>query len=157
MQPAALWGILTEMAAASSTKVCALGVCALLGMVAGCQQSDLATASGTVTVNGVPLTGGSIQFLPSGGGPSAFGDIQPDGTFRLMTREPYDGAKPGSYWVSIMSDASTTSPTTPGKSDDRRLSYRSPQDHPLTILADSDNQLVIDVRKEDGWQIVEDD
>jgi hypothetical protein len=73
----------------------------LVATVAGCGSDlDLAPVTGRVTFNGKPVTEGEITFLPDNG-PQAAGMIQPDGTFRLTTLSPGDGAVVGRHQVSI--------------------------------------------------------
>jgi len=46
----------------------------------------------------------SITFQPKASGPGskgAQGTIEPDGSFRLQSERPGDGAKPGEYFVTI--------------------------------------------------------
>ncbi|HMP07811.1 MAG TPA: carboxypeptidase regulatory-like domain-containing protein, partial [Lacipirellulaceae bacterium] len=71
-------------------------------LAAGCGSSDLVPVSGTVRLEGKPLSSGSVQFSPSGGGRPAFGDVAADGGFQLSTAKLGDGARPGSYWVSVI-------------------------------------------------------
>lgn len=47
------------------------------------------------------LAGGMVTFDAVDGKVSAHGSIQADGTFRLGTNEPDDGAYPGSYRVAV--------------------------------------------------------
>lgn len=50
--------------------------------------------------DGRPLTGGTIQFIPSRGGRPASGKIEADGTFSLRSKAR-EGAAPGEYKVRI--------------------------------------------------------
>jgi hypothetical protein len=54
--------------------------------------------------DGSPVPGGTVVFQPADGDtqPSARGEIQPDGTFRLGTQAPEDGAPPGKYRVAVL-------------------------------------------------------
>ncbi len=65
----------------------------------------LEKVSGMVTLEGTPLTKGSVQFTPDSGkgtrGPMVLGEIGPDGKFVLTTTKPGDGAQAGFYKVSI--------------------------------------------------------
>ncbi|MCO6044106.1 hypothetical protein NG895_09310 [Aeoliella sp. ICT_H6.2] len=45
---------------------------------------------------------GFTLFVPKGGGPSAKGEIQPDGAYQLKTEDGYHGAVLGSYYVAVM-------------------------------------------------------
>ncbi|MCA9246755.1 MAG: hypothetical protein KDA42_06555 [Planctomycetales bacterium] len=57
---------------------------------------------GRVLYNGEPLTNGSIMFQPASGQP-AVGGIQPDGSFRMSTFKPNDGATVGLNKVRVAS------------------------------------------------------
>lgn len=56
--------------------------------------------SGTVTIDGVPVTRGSIKFVPEVGRPS-FGQIGSDGRFTLTCYDGADGALPGRHRVQV--------------------------------------------------------
>ena len=85
----------------------------LLLMAGGCgDDSGLPTryaVSGTVNYNGAPVEKGKIDFVPtSPDGRAASGDIE-NGSYKLTTLNPNDGALPGSYKVTISSvDIDTT-------------------------------------------------
>ena len=68
----------------------------------GCKKSgpELAPFTGKVTYNGKPLRFGCVVFLPESGRTST-GDIQPDGTFRMVTSGRGDGAVVGKNKVRI--------------------------------------------------------
>lgn len=83
----------------------ALGLAAAWIVGCGGDSDRLQTAPvhGTVSYNGQPLTRGSITFVPTQSGPTATGQIQPDGTYSLTTYEEGDGAILGSHRVMIVS------------------------------------------------------
>jgi hypothetical protein len=56
--------------------------------------------SGTVTIDGAPVTRGNIKFVPEKGRPS-FSDIGPDGRFTLTCYDGKDGALPGKHRVQV--------------------------------------------------------
>jgi hypothetical protein len=56
--------------------------------------------SGNVMIDGVPITRGSIKFVPEKGRPSS-GDIGPDGRFTLTCYDGTDGALPGKHRVQV--------------------------------------------------------
>ena len=67
----------------------------------GCNQSNLAVVKGKVTYKDKPVTSGTITFFAQDK-PAAYGDLQPDGTYTLMTDKPGDGATPGKYQVVVV-------------------------------------------------------
>jgi hypothetical protein len=80
---------------------------AVVGTALGCGGSDgpeMAKVTGTVTYNGKPVTKGTISFQPTdpANGAPANGVIE-DGSYRLQTTEPGDGARLGDYQVGIRS------------------------------------------------------
>jgi hypothetical protein len=82
-----------------------IGLGLLLTSAAGCDGSRLYPVEGTIVfpdgeaVTG--LAGANVEFDPVGGKEGARGEVQPDGSFRLGTHQPGDGAAPGEYRVSI--------------------------------------------------------
>jgi hypothetical protein len=68
----------------------------------GCQKSgpELAPVSGKVNYQGKPLPFGTVVFLPESGRTST-GNIQPDGTFQMVTSGRGDGAAVGKNKVRI--------------------------------------------------------
>lgn len=58
--------------------------------------------SGTVTINGQPLQGATLNFLSADGSRSAVGETDARGRYELTTFAPGDGAVPGEYRVAIM-------------------------------------------------------
>jgi hypothetical protein len=96
-------------------------------LICGCSDGrpSRIPVSGKVTIDGVPLSKGSIQFVGGTGRPSR-GAIQPDGKFSLMTYEPGDGCPPGTYTVAITStqqiDETTTKFFAPQKYADPKTS-----------------------------------
>ena len=80
----------------------------LFGVFAtGCGSGGptMGRVSGTVKVDGQPLTKGTVTFIATDGkNPNATGAIDSGGRYTLQTTEPGDGAVVGSYKVAI-SDA----------------------------------------------------
>jgi hypothetical protein len=70
---------------------------------AGCgTHSGLVSASGTVTLDGQPLSGVVVEFRPStSGGPPFFGRADSSGRYRLMRTAFQSGVAPGEYSVLI--------------------------------------------------------
>lgn len=69
----------------------------------GCGDgSGLVSASGTVTLDGQPLSGVVVEFRSSAaGGPSFFGRADSSGYYRLMRTAFQSGVAPGEYSVLI--------------------------------------------------------
>ena len=80
-------------------------VVAALGVLSCSDRPPVAPAAGKVLYNGEPLPFGSIVFQP-GSGQSAAGRIEADGSFRLSTFAPNDGAPVGSHRVKVTCYAS---------------------------------------------------
>jgi hypothetical protein len=75
------------------------GLALLLG--AGCGDSPV-PVRGTVTLDGTPVAGALVLFLPEGGtGRQASGQTGSDGSFQLTTSSSNDGALRGKYKVVV--------------------------------------------------------
>jgi hypothetical protein len=75
----------------------------MLGIAAvGCTPNypETAHVSGKLTLNHQPLAGGEVQFL-SDRGQVATGQVEADGSYRLTTFLPDDGAVPGKHRVIV--------------------------------------------------------
>ena len=81
---------------------CLLLCVAALLWVSGCgpKRPRTAPVSGKVTIGSGPVTQGKIVFYPEQGR-SAIGTIAADGSYRLTTFEPDDGAVLGRHVVTI--------------------------------------------------------
>jgi hypothetical protein len=80
--------------------------CGLWFMVAaamGCAPAtDAVPAGGVVTLEGVPVEGATVGFLPrDANNKGAYGKTDAEGRFRLQTYSANDGAVPGEYDVTI--------------------------------------------------------
>ena len=67
--------------------------------VVGCNRHPSSVA-GSVTLEGKPLPTGVIMLTPARSGPSAYGAIAPDGSYRLQTGAA-KGLEPGEYIVTV--------------------------------------------------------
>src|SRR5437879_3692017 len=65
-------------------------------------QSKAVKVEGTVTLDGQPLPGATVSFMPVGNGRAASGRTDANGNFRLSTFRTDDGALPGEYKVIVM-------------------------------------------------------
>jgi len=81
--------------------LCLLALAALATIAGGCKRNPrVVPVSGVVYYNDNPLPYGTIMFQPDKGQPAS-GEIQPDGTFKLSSYGPDDGAVPGQHSVSV--------------------------------------------------------
>lgn len=67
----------------------------------GCGKSDLGSVSGTVTLDGAPLEGAEINFMPVGGGGVSFAETDSEGRYTLTYADGSKGAVIGQHTVSI--------------------------------------------------------
>src|SRR5688572_9363920 len=99
-----------QMSIVSQRLMGILAAYALMTM-AGCGGPKVVPVSGTAMVDGKPLSGFQLSFVPDEekghvAHIDCFGSIGPDGKYSLMTDdryEQYDGAPPGWYKVTINS------------------------------------------------------
>lgn len=66
----------------------------------GCGGSGLVSVKGVVTYQEKPVSSGTVNFISEEG--SSYGELKPDGSYELMTDKPGDGARPGSYKVTVI-------------------------------------------------------
>jgi hypothetical protein len=68
----------------------------------GCGRNGPVRVEGKVLLDGQPLKGAMVSFLPEDpGGRAAHGMTVADGSFKLTTTQPDDGAWPGNYKVTV--------------------------------------------------------
>jgi len=67
----------------------------------GCGKSRTTPVEGIVLLDGKPLAGASVMFVPQGTGRDATGQTDASGQFVMSTFQPRDGVVPGSYKVVI--------------------------------------------------------
>ena len=83
----------------------------LIGAISGCaeplERPKTFPVAGKVTYKGQPVPRGTITFQPDQGQASV-GEIQPDGTYRLTTFVPGDGALPGHHRVLVIASTADT-------------------------------------------------
>jgi hypothetical protein len=85
-----------------SSRIRGLHLVILLAALPGCGGAGITPVQGLVTLEGTPVTGATVLFMPDGSeGRPATGFTTPDGTFRLTTYKTDDGAAPGQYRVVI--------------------------------------------------------
>lgn len=69
--------------------------------VGGCGGAFDATVSGEVTLDGEPISTGTVTFKPTGNGSMAYAKIDESGTYRLRTGREI-GLPPGEYQVTVV-------------------------------------------------------
>ena len=83
----------------------ALSISVTLGFVlTGCPSSSRPPTyrvTGTVTLQGKPVAGAAITFVPTGEGEAASAITDSEGKYALTTWEAGDGARPGEYRVKV--------------------------------------------------------
>jgi len=101
----------------------------LVAVVASCNSKDQPIPiKGTVMLDGKPVAGAAVRFTPGqGGGRPAFGATQEDGSYRLTTVQPEDGALPGEYIVTILWEAPTPPVVRPGAEGPSRAQMQKAQ------------------------------
>lgn len=85
----------------------------IIAVFAGCGGVDrppTAPVSGTVMVDGEPVEGAAVMFVPEKGGRPATGTTDAQGHFTLRTFEEGDGAVLGKHQVAITLAKSTGGP-----------------------------------------------
>ncbi|MAT69095.1 MAG: hypothetical protein CMJ58_06170 [Planctomycetaceae bacterium] len=90
---------------------------ALLLSAAGCGGRE-ATVEGVVTLDGQPVTTGSVSFMPASGGQKAVGVIDESGHYELMTNQD-TGLDAGQYVATVTArergESDGSGPPLPGK------------------------------------------
>lgn len=133
--------------------------CLLIGLsplTIGCSDGrpERVPVSGVVKIDGVPLTQGSITFLPAKGRVS-FGQLDDQGRFELMTYEPGDGAPLGVSKVAVAGRESL-SETQARWLAPKKYSEHATSDLEVDITGPTDD-LVIDLTWDGGKPFIETD
>jgi hypothetical protein len=120
---------------------------ALWAVCQGCGQGpELAAVQGVVQHDGVPLTkGGTVLFLSVDHHRQARGQIQDDGSYALKTLKPGDGATPGNYRVTVVTDLEI-------RGKEVRVICQSPKKYLLKVEAEKENQFVVNISRAEGWK-----
>ena len=71
-----------------------------LVVISGCGYTDVAPVTGTVTLDGQPISGASITFQPESGRPS-YGGTDQNGNYKLFYSMEQNGAVIGACTVSV--------------------------------------------------------
>lgn len=99
-----------------SVRCCAmvtLPVAVILATMSGCKDGGAGTVpvEGTVTLDGAPVEGASVVFMPLAGGPQSTGQTDASGKFKLTTVNPGDGAVVGTHAVAVSKSEAVASAT----------------------------------------------
>src|SRR5262249_6170903 len=106
----------------------ALFLSPMLLVSAGCGNANLSKVEGVVTLDGAPLSGATVSFMPVGDGRAASGLTDGDGYFRLTTFRTDDGALAGNYKVIVVfDDRELKIPTTDEERKAARVGTMTPQ------------------------------
>jgi len=147
-------------------KVVGVALVASLGFLCGCGGERPIKVSGKITINGEPVEGIKVQFVPvSGSGRPASGSTGKDGQFELTAVENNDGAFPGDYKVVLVyAPALETGPGNSTKDvmkkvndqqvkDARKkpkyvipVEYSTVQKTPVTQKVPTDGPVIIDIK-----------
>ncbi|MDB5346669.1 MAG: hypothetical protein JWP89_5046 [Schlesneria sp.] len=79
---------------------CAAAACLSLGCGAG-DGPQLGNVTGTITINGAPVPGLNVTFVPEAKGSPSYGGTDENGMYRLMFNRQRTGAEVGKHNVVI--------------------------------------------------------
>ncbi|MEZ6064243.1 MAG: carboxypeptidase-like regulatory domain-containing protein [Planctomycetaceae bacterium] len=104
-------------------------IVAIVVLVAGCGGAsdlpDLVEVNGKVTLDGEPLAGARVMFVPkAASGNSAEGTTNAQGEYKLIYSAANLGAAPGDYEVMIVRDPALSPPKYPAGTNPEALSAR---------------------------------
>jgi hypothetical protein len=103
-------------------------LCPVLLSSAGCGNRSVSKVEGVVTLDGAPLSGATVSFMPVGEGRPASGLTDRDGNFRLSTFRTDDGALAGDYRVIVVvGEAEKRDLTTDEGKREARIGTMTPQ------------------------------
>ena len=113
----------------------------LLSAVAGCGGSpgpETAYVSGTVTMNGAPVTAGLVMFYPSvskgeNSGKPAQGDLDSSGEFTLRTYGSSDGAVVGEHIITVLAPSGSGERKAMGKTTPERVTVKAGESNVFEI------------------------
>jgi len=142
-----------------ATSIASQCVCLLFCLVAvqctGCADGSVG-ASGIVTIEGEPATGGQLTLVPLGDGTRAQSGITEKGEFSFRSSE-LSGVMPGEYRVAMIQKIensklkSVAASGRLGNPNDLQVIYTGPKDRPLTIPKTGSENLQININQADGW------
>jgi hypothetical protein len=126
--------------------------------LAGCRDGAV-VANGRVLIDGAPAPVGRLTLNPVGAGIRAYALVEDDGAFVLQSNDGAQGANPGQYHVVFQHRLDERTRSLVGgqvggelTADEITVIYRSPKDKPYAIPESNTEELVIDVRRQQGWE-----
>lgn len=132
--------------------------------LAGCQANHNVPAEGQVVVESRPAIQGQLFLTPVGGGPGGFGEVGTDGRFALRSAGGRSGIPPGSYRVLFQHKPDPKTRRQMERRgnglvriDEMTLTYRGPAADPVVIPESGNRQLLLDIRRDRGWELIVDD
>jgi len=102
--------MMDSLLARHSRTVAVISLLLAAGLV-GCGGSRTSAVEGVVLLDGKPLVGAAIQFVPQETGRDATGETDKNGEFVMSTFNPRDGVVPGDYKVVIAPPVAKAEPT----------------------------------------------
>jgi hypothetical protein len=108
--------MMVRLSAGHSSALAAIGLL-FAAALAGCGTAT-SPVEGTVLLDGQPLVGASIQFVPQGAGKQATGETDKNGAFTMSTDKPRDGVVPGEYKVVVSPPVGQPDPTQYASADE---------------------------------------
>ena len=86
-----------------NTSALVMSICVCLGTaLLGCSGDGMLPVEGTVTLDGKPLEGAAVSFVPAEGGRPCTGQTDDQGHFTLASYVAGDGVPPGEYKVTVI-------------------------------------------------------
>ncbi|QDV48730.1 hypothetical protein Enr17x_07430 [Gimesia fumaroli] len=152
IQMRAVSGVAMKRIAVTKTIFCvvsALSVCILSGCGSRVETIPSGTASGTVKLDGKPLTQGRINFVSSTTGTGVYTDLQSDGSYELPNAIP-EGDYRVYFTSSGLGDAPPSESGNPEMNDalkDVPKKYQSEQSTDLqALIKEGDNTFDFDLK-----------
>ncbi|ADB18536.1 hypothetical protein Psta_3881 [Pirellula staleyi DSM 6068] len=91
-----------SLASSVGRRAVVIGLVACFALITtGCGSSGMVQVAGVVTLDGQPVEGAAVMFMPAEGRP-AEGYTDATGNFLLQTQTPGDGVAPGVYRVTVV-------------------------------------------------------
>jgi len=123
----------------------------VLGLFAGCSQSETVPVTGTVMLDGQPAANADVIFTPTKGR-VASGHTDASGRFTLSTLKPDDGAVPGEHKVTVVEyyPPGKPPPMTPSGAPSRfPANYAETTQTPLKVTVErgAKNDFTLEVKK----------